>query len=249
METYPVIKVPERFSVLEQPAVLPQLRPSPWCWLALILTGVFLILAWWALWLLGVAAVCLGVAIWDYGRSLRRYQQILSRDRLEQQQERVRGLTIVAYTQPTDIQHEGVSIPLAEALRQIPEVEVMQQQRLGIHIPDVILQDRSLGLWCCIEVDEPWYFREGDGRKCPNHWIGKDDRRDEEFLDCGWIVIRFAESQVALDLEGCVQEVASVLARYNPGRERVQTQLRRVARWTGSGALRISRVYTEADRR
>lgn len=249
METYPVIKVPERFDILEQPPSLPPLRPSPWWWLAGAGTGICLVLAVWDLRWLGLAGLCLGAGVGGYGRSLWRYQQRVNQDLLERRQEQVRGLTILAYTQPTDTEHDPLAIQLAEALRQIPEVEVRQQQRLDIHIPDVILQDRSLGIWCCIEVDEPWYFREGDGLKCPSHGMGKDDRRDEAFLDYGWIVIRFAEAQVAQDLQECVQEVASVLARFNPGRSRVQSKLRRVARWTEAEALKLSRVYTTADRR
>ena len=58
--------------------------------------------------------------------------------------------------------------------------------------PDIVLVDRARNLFIDIEIDEPYdgYYRT------PAHEEGKDDLREQFFVESGWAVIRFTERQV-----------------------------------------------------
>jgi len=64
------------------------------------------------------------------------------------------------------------------------------------------------GLRIDIEIDEPYVYTS----KQPIHYQGKDDKRNQAFLDRGWVVIRFAESQVIQQPESCCKEIAKIIA-------------------------------------
>ncbi len=74
--------------------------------------------------------------------------------------------------------------------------------------PDIAYIDKTTNLHIDIEVDEPYIYHS----KEPYHYIGKDDRRNNFFLDCGWLVIRFSEEQVACYPESCCKAVAQAIA-------------------------------------
>lgn len=65
------------------------------------------------------------------------------------------------------------------------------------------------GIYFDIEIDEP-YYKDGQGNVFPCHGYDdyKDDSRNEFFLERNWIVIRFAEEQVARNIKGCCKEIA-----------------------------------------
>lgn len=67
------------------------------------------------------------------------------------------------------------------------------------------------GIYLDIEVDEPYYQKEG--RYYPYHGYDEwqDQNRNEFFVERNWIVIRFAEEQVAKYPESCVKEVAKLV--------------------------------------
>ena len=50
-----------------------------------------------------------------------------------------------------------------------------------------------------IEVDEPYSLFSREARHC----IGEDDLRDAYFLERGWVVVRFSETQVQGNFQGC----------------------------------------------
>jgi hypothetical protein len=66
-----------------------------------------------------------------------------------------------------------------------------------------------------IEVDEPYYFDSDIKDNSPCHYIGlvKDETRNKFFLDRGWIVIRFAEEQVAIQADSCCKELAKLISQ------------------------------------
>lgn len=76
--------------------------------------------------------------------------------------------------------------------------------------PDFAYIDRSLNLYIDIEIDEPYVYKTGQ----PTHFVGatKDINRNEHFLDKNWLVIRFAEEQIARYPQGCCKAIAQIIA-------------------------------------
>lgn len=115
------------------------------------------------------------------------------------------------------------------------------------YTPDVILHIPSVNVWIDLEVDEPWFI-DDFGEKQPSHGIecAHDYVRDDRFLAARWIVIRFAEEQVALNPKSCAKEVAKVLTLFGfDVLEKLSNieDLRPANQWTEDQALVISRVY------
>ena len=87
----------------------------------------------------------------------------------------------------------------------------------GFHYtPDFAYIDEKTNLHIDIEIDEPYGYKS----KKPLHYSGleKEKIRDEFFLDCLWIVIRFSEEQIVKYPQSCCQEIAKVInqiTRYN----------------------------------
>lgn len=83
------------------------------------------------------------------------------------------------------------------------------------YAPDVILHIPSIGVWIDLEVDEPW-CNDKFNEKQPRHYVEDawDYIRNTRFLDEEWIVIRFAELQVALHPKSCAKEVAKILTLF-----------------------------------
>ncbi len=73
------------------------------------------------------------------------------------------------------------------------------------YTPDVAIQVsiNNRTLLIDVEIDEPCY--ETDGRRIPYHTLDdcKQSQRDAFFRDSGWIVVRFSERQVAMEIEKC----------------------------------------------
>lgn len=78
--------------------------------------------------------------------------------------------------------------------------------------PDFAYIDTSLGLHINIEIDEPYAFKT----KKPTHYLSaeKDERRNIFFLSKGWIVIRFAEEQVARYPDSCCKLIAEIIHNF-----------------------------------
>lgn len=73
------------------------------------------------------------------------------------------------------------------------------------YTPDFAYFDRSLNLFIDIEIDEPYTDEKSI------HYNGADDERNNFFLACNWIIIRFAEEQVATSPLSCCREIAKVI--------------------------------------
>ena len=102
-----------------------------------------------------------------------------------------------------------------QALQQIfPNiVQGLQFQNPQHNIPyaaDFALIHES-GLSIDIEVDEPYVGNTKQPHHCTNQ--GKDDSRNQFFLNGNWVVVRFSEKQVVLYPFSCCKVIASVIAR------------------------------------
>ncbi len=142
---------------------------------------------------------------------------------------------------------------LYRVLQDLDGVEVMWQQRVnGTYTPDVIVRVPEINLWIDAEVDDPWFKDHKLNQRRPRHCIGQDDFRNTYFLDRNWIVIRFAEEQVAHHPQGCAKEIARVLDQLYPqpyrfDRWREVPDLKPVAAWTEREALQIPRYFTQCS--
>jgi hypothetical protein len=111
----------------------------------------------------------------------------------------------------------------------------------NLYTPDFTYIDRSLSLYIDIEIDEPYYHNTGE----PTHFVGatKDIKRNNHFLAKNWLVIRFAEEQVARYPQSCCKAIAQIIAevigddlelRQFSGIEDLPT----MKQWTGSEAAK-----------
>lgn len=68
-----------------------------------------------------------------------------------------------------------------------------QALRAGSHRyePDLAYIDQTRGIYIDIENDEPYTM----GKRTPTHFLGKDDKRNNDVIAAGWIVLRFSEKQ------------------------------------------------------
>jgi hypothetical protein len=76
----------------------------------------------------------------------------------------------------------------------------------------------SNGLGIQIEIDEPYYYDREKQKNLPHHWYGKDNDRDDYFLQLGWIVIRFSEWQAVTDPQGCCGVIAAEVLKLTQDR-------------------------------
>lgn len=76
--------------------------------------------------------------------------------------------------------------------------------------PDIAIIDNTTGrnIRIDIEIDEPY---SGYDRK-PIHYIGcGDESRDFNLCNAGWVVIRFAEVDIALEMEECFHRILKLI--------------------------------------
>ena len=74
------------------------------------------------------------------------------------------------------------------------------------YYPDFTLISKKHQLYVDIEIDEPYNFKG-----YPTHSKGSDDKRNDYFVQCGWVVIRFAEEQIARQPLQCCKFIAQTL--------------------------------------
>lgn len=74
------------------------------------------------------------------------------------------------------------------------------------YYPDFTLISEKHQLYVDIEIDEPYNFKG-----YPTHIKGSDDKRNTYFVQCGWVVIRFAEEQIARQPLQCCKFIAQTL--------------------------------------
>jgi len=111
------------------------------------------------------------------------------------------------------------------------------------YTPDFTYIDKELNLHVNIEIDEPYAYCSG---KPPIHYIGRDKKRNDEFVDRGWIVIRFSEKQIFCSSDSCCKTIALVIAQVT-GNEHYIRQFGEISdlncqpQWTKREAEEMSR--------
>jgi hypothetical protein len=76
---------------------------------------------------------------------------------------------------------------------------------------DFILVHKPTGLAIDIEIDEPYEGRTGKPHHCVDR--GKDNQRNQFFLERNWVVIRFSELQVVKYPDSCCKAIARIIAQ------------------------------------
>ena len=97
------------------------------------------------------------------------------------------------------------------AIQTNKKLNVLDGENYNIsYYPDFVYHDET-GLYIAIEIDEP-YDEKYDK---PMHCIGKDDDRNNFFIENKWVVIRFSKEQVIRWPELCCKEIALVIYEIN----------------------------------
>lgn len=103
------------------------------------------------------------------------------------------------------VEHFGSTIQTDKKL------DVLDGEKYNIsYYPDFVYHDET-GLFIAIEVDEPYDEKHGK----PMHCVGKDDDRNNFFVENRWAVIRFSEEQVIKWPELCCKEIALLVYSIN----------------------------------
>jgi hypothetical protein len=91
----------------------------------------------------------------------------------------------------------------------IPNSTFQYSSDFSIVLPD--------GLSIIIEIDEPYYYKDGTPTHCIDR--NKDSDRNKFFLAGAWSIIRFAEEQIVINPEGCCLEIARLLVQLTRDRQ------------------------------
>ena len=171
-------------------------------------------------------------------------------------------LELLSQTHPPDGNNSqarrGVSEPdFEEVLHHYFPDQIQAQNTLDIpdfkypYSPDFTYVDRSHNLHIDIEVDEPYRLRD----YAPTHYLHsyKETRRNNFFLDKGWLVIRFSEEQVIRWPDSCCKAIAEVIAEILGNEIPAQFQsiqaLPEQTRWTKQEAIAFANQSIRKDYR
>ncbi len=121
------------------------------------------------------------------------------------------------------------------------DIGICLSERMPLICPDmVILAEGHPEVRVAVEIDEP--FKAGSRK--PQHYLSCGDcYRDGILTRLGWIVVRFAESQVWHHHQACADYLAGVLSRLLPdiGWPRLaEAPLPEVKRWTRAEAQKMA---------
>ncbi len=111
------------------------------------------------------------------------------------------------------------------------------------YTPDMAYIDRNLNLYIDIEVDEPYAYKTGEPTHFLDYW--KDSKRNNFFLNKGWLVIRFSEEQVVCLTDSCCKTVAGAIAQIT-GQTSIMRQFANIAdlqpmkQWTEEEARQMA---------
>lgn len=75
--------------------------------------------------------------------------------------------------------------------------------------PDFSYIDSKTNLYIDIEIDEPYSYRDPELK--PIHYVGVDAKRNQFFLERGWLIIRFSEEQIVKYPDSCCQTIAETI--------------------------------------
>lgn len=84
----------------------------------------------------------------------------------------------------------------------------------NVYLPDFIYYNSKSGICIDIEIDERTEKATG---KTIHRWNDDNERkRDQFFLKNGWFVLRFAEEQILNNSMGCINNIITLLEKYDP---------------------------------
>jgi hypothetical protein len=97
------------------------------------------------------------------------------------------------------------------------EYHLEKESKKDYYYPDIAYINSTKNIYIDIEIDEPFYFKDGERKACHYKFEGrrKDLDRDNEFLNQGWNVIRLAEEQVIEEPNKCVQYILDCIKYIN----------------------------------
>ncbi|RCJ19086.1 hypothetical protein A6770_32415 [Nostoc minutum NIES-26] len=104
----------------------------------------------------------------------------------------------------------------AAILQKYFEPYIFSQQQLlplnhkAAYSADFLFVEPNTNLHIDLEIDEPFTFETHE----PIHCVGMDDYRNKCFVQANWIVLRFAEEQVASQPLRCLRVLANVISKY-----------------------------------
>ena len=110
------------------------------------------------------------------------------------------------------------------------------------YTPDFCYYNEAWNLRIDIEIDEPYSYIN----KQPTHFtdLTKEKTRDEFFIANNWVVVRFAEEQVARQPKSCCKFIAQklnlLIATNIPETLINEPELREIKRWNYSEAQRMA---------
>lgn len=85
------------------------------------------------------------------------------------------------------------------------DFRVYKSIKFSFYYPDLILVKNDLVI--ALEIDEPYSFDS----KEPIHYENSDKGRDDYFVSCGFILIRFTEDQILSNTEKCLALINEVV--------------------------------------
>lgn len=100
-----------------------------------------------------------------------------------------------------------------------PQIEMLPPGHGRPYTADFVIIEPTTELHIDVEVDESHCFATGK----PTHCVGDDDYRNQRFVEAGWVVIRFAEEQVASQPARCCRFISNVVTRLT-GNVNITTQ-------------------------
>lgn len=95
------------------------------------------------------------------------------------------------------------------------------------YCPDMTLICPETNLHIDIEIDEPYTLQD----KKPIHFETSDSSRNDFFLQCNWVVIRFAEEQIITKPNECIETIQSVLNSVRTMENNYYSQLPLIKTW------------------
>lgn len=106
------------------------------------------------------------------------------------------------------------------------------------YYPDIVYLDPDIKLSIDIEIDEPYVSHSGE----PIHYGDKDKKRNDDFLNESWIVIRFAEEQVVKQPEDCSTLIQDLIKRIKSGTEEIELKnIESINRWDKVKAIELAK--------
>ncbi|MCL6753642.1 hypothetical protein KBT16_22800 [Nostoc sp. CCCryo 231-06] len=109
--------------------------------------------------------------------------------------------------------------------------------------PDFAYIDQGLNLRIDIEIDEPYVYHTGK----PTHYVesSKDSKRNNFFINKGWVVIRFSEEQIVRCPDSCCKTVAQVIAQVTENNSILNhfasfSELQPMKQWTQAEAMQMA---------